>query len=132
MFTFETCLPMNCHMSFLSEGRRERRMVERCPVDEAAVVRHHVARNQPPPEPYPATVVDVSSLGAALRVPLDFDLLPNRMVEIGIDGTWTRARVVWSRVGLDGCRIGGIEFAEALPEFLPALGRWLDRHDVMA
>jgi hypothetical protein len=107
-------------------------MVERCPVDEAAVVRQHVARNQPRAEAFPATIVDVSGLGAALRVPRDFDLVPNHMIEIGIDGSWTRARVVWSRMGLDGSRIGGVEYAEAFPEFLPALARWLDRHEVLA
>jgi len=107
-------------------------MVERCPVDEAAVVRHHVARNQPPADPFCATIVDVSSRGAAVRVPRDFEVVPNRLIELGVDGSWTRARVVWSRMGLDGHRIAGVEFAEAFPEFLPALGRWLDRHQVLA
>lgn len=105
-------------------------MVERCPVDQAAVVRQIAARNQPRPLPQPATIVDVSTKGAALRVELEVDLVPGRVIEIGIDGTWTRARVVWSRIGLDGCRIGGVEFAEAFPLFLPALESWLDRHEV--
>ena len=105
-------------------------MVERCPVDEAAVVRQLAARNQPRPAAHPATIIDVSTLGAALRVPLEVELIPNRMIEIGIDGAWSRARVVWSRIGLDGMRIGGVEFAEAFPSFLPALATWLDRHEV--
>jgi hypothetical protein len=96
------------------------------------VVRHHVARNQPPADPFCATIVDVSSRGAAVRVPRDFEVVPNRLIELGVDGSWTRARVVWSRMGLDGHRIAGVEFAEAFPEFLPALGRWLDRHQVLA
>ena len=107
-------------------------MADRCPVEEAAVIRPLAARNQPRPEAHPATIVDVSGLGAALRVHRDVDLTPNRMIEIGLDGTWTRARIVWSRVGLDGMRIGGVEFAEAFPNFLPALSRWLDRHEVLA
>jgi hypothetical protein len=119
-------------MSPLPDGRRERRMVERCPVDEAAAVRHVVARNQPRPVAHPATIVDVSALGAAVRVPFDFDMVANRMIEIGIDGVWSRARVVWSRVGLDGQRIGGVEFAESFPSFLPALATWLDHHEVAA
>ena len=128
MFTFETHLPMFRHMSTLPDGRRERRMVERCPVDEAAAVRQVVARNQPRPVAHPAIIVDVSPLGAALRVPVEVPLVPNRMIEIGVDGSWSRARVVWSRIGLDGMRIGGVEFAEALPSFLPALATWLERH----
>ena len=78
MFTFETHLPMNRHMSTLPDGRRERRMVERCPVDEAAVVRQLAARNQPRPVAHPAIIVDVSPLGAALRVPVEVPLVPNR------------------------------------------------------
>jgi hypothetical protein len=105
--------------------------VERCPVEEAAVVRHRVARNQPAPEAYPATIVDVSSRGAALRVPRDFDMVVNRVIEIGIDGSWSRARVVWSRIGIDGRRLCGVEYTDTFPQFLPALARWLDRH-VMA
>jgi hypothetical protein len=132
MFTFATQLPMNCHMSPMPDGRSERRMVERCPVDEAAVVRQVAARNQPRPDAFPCTIVDVSGRGAALRVPRDFDMIANRLIEIGVDGSWTRARVVWSRVGLDGYKLGGVEFAEAFPDFLPALARWLDRHDVLA
>jgi hypothetical protein len=128
MFTFETTLPMFRHMSTLPDGRRERRMVERCPVDEAAAVRQVVARNQPRPVAHPAIIVDVSPLGAALRVPVEVPLVANRMIEVGVDGSWSRARVVWSRIGLDGMRIGGVEFAEALPSFLPALATWLERH----
>ena len=132
MFTFATQMPKNRHMSPLPDGRRERRLVERCPVDEAAAVRHVVARNQPRPVAHPATIVDVSTRGAAVRVPFDFDLVPNRMIEIGIDGAWSRVRVVWSRIGLDGQRIGGVEFAEAFPSFLPALATWLERHEAAA
>jgi hypothetical protein len=130
-FTFETHLPMNCHMSIQPDGRRERRMVERCPVGEAAVVRQLAARNQPRPVAHPAIIVDVSTRGAALRVPVEVELMPNRMIEIGVDGAWSRARVVWCRVGLDGQRIGGVEFAEAFPSFLTALAVWLDDHELV-
>jgi hypothetical protein len=136
LFMFPTQLPMFCHVSCHNspqgEARRERRMVDRCPVDEAAVVRQPAARNQTRPDALPATIVDVSSRGAALCVPLEFDLVPNRIIEIGIDGAWTRARVVWSRLGLDGRRIGGVEFAEAFPSFLPALATWPDRHEAIS
>jgi hypothetical protein len=63
-------------------------------------------------------------------VPAEFEMVPNRMIEIGVDGAWSRARVVWSRIGLDGQRLCGVEFAEAFPTFLPALATWLDRHEV--
>jgi hypothetical protein len=75
--------------------------------------------------------MDILPRGAALRVPSEVELVPNRMIELGIDGAWSRARVVWSRIGLDGQRIGGVEFAEAFPAFLPALAVWLDHHELV-
>ena len=114
-------------MSTLPDGRRERRMVERCPVDEAAAVRQVVARNQPRPVAHPAIIVDVSTLGAASAC-RRFPLVPNRMIEIGIDGSWSRARVVWSRIGLDGS--ASVASSSPRPSSVPpALATWLERHE---
>jgi hypothetical protein len=114
------------------DRRLERRVAERCPVEEAAVVRAVAARNQPRPPIYAVTIVDVSLKGAGLRAPRDIELRPGWAVELGIDGQWSRCRIVWSQLDFVGTQVAGVEFAEAVPGFVPALLRWLDREEALS
>jgi len=114
------------------ERRVERRLVERCPVEEAALIRSVAARNQPRPPAYPATIVDVSVKGAGIRTSNEITLRPGWTVELGVDGAWSRCRVMWSRPDLQGGQAAGVMFTNALHGFLPALLSWLDREDARA
>jgi hypothetical protein len=105
----------------------DRRIVERCPVDEAARLRPVVARNQPQPPAAPVTIVSVSARGAGLRGGSAVDLVQGHLVELGIDDDWSRCRVVWSAEGIDGAPVGGVEFVEDHPGFMPALLAWIER-----
>jgi hypothetical protein len=108
-------------------GRPDHRVVDRLPVAEAARVRAVVADDQPRPDSYPAMIVDVTGDGAGLVVPVEADLVPGRVIEIGVDGSWSPAHVVWSRPSDDSRLLAGILFTDAHPEFLPALLGWLQR-----
>jgi hypothetical protein len=96
-------------------------------VDEAAVLRPVVARNQRQPPARPVTIVNVSLRGVGLRGGPDADLVQGHTVELGIDGDWSRCRVVWSAEGIDNTTVAGIEFVEKEPSFLPALRAWIER-----
>jgi hypothetical protein len=87
-------------------------MVERTRIQAAALIRPVTAKNQFPATPVPVTVVDVSAHGLGLRVEPGTDVTPNRMIELGIDGHWTRGRVIWSANGIRNAVIAGIELAE--------------------
>ena len=91
------------------------------------MVRSVAGRNQPRPPARRVTIRSVSVRGAGLRVAPGIGLEPGRVIEIGIDNEWTRCRVVWARPGLDGGSVGGVEFVDARPPFLPALLRWVGR-----
>jgi PilZ domain len=109
-------------------GQPEQRLVARLPVSEAARVRAVATEDQPRPTSYSAIIVDVSGVGAGLIVPAEAELEPGRMIEIGVDGSWSVARVIWSRPsGPDRRLIAGVQFTEGHPEFLPALLGWLQR-----
>ncbi len=110
----------------MTDGEPDRRIVERCPVEEAARVRALAARNQPQPEPRPVTIANVSVRGAGLRG-RDVELVAGHTIELGIDGDWSKCRVVWSQPGLDDTMVAGVEFVDAEPRFLPALLRWIER-----
>jgi PilZ domain-containing protein len=114
------------------ERRAERRLVERCPVQEAAFIRSVAARNQPRPPAHPATIIDVSVKGAGLRTSSDIELRPGWTVELGVDETWSRCRIIWSRPDLGGGQVAGVEFTNALHGFLPALQGWIERRDALA
>ena len=105
----------------------ERRLNERCPVEEAALLRCVAARNQPRPPSRRVTIVNVSVRGAGLRVAPGIALEPGRTIELGIDGDWSRCRVIWVSPGTDGGTVGGVAFVDARPSFLPALLRWIER-----
>ena len=77
---------------------------------------------------HPACIVDISVKGAGLRVPDVVDLAPGTPLDLGLDGSWSRARVVWSRPGWHDDLVAGVEFTDADPAFLTALGRWLDNY----
>jgi hypothetical protein len=115
-----------------SEPPVERRLVERCPVEEAALIRSVAARNQPRPSAHPATIIDVSVKGARIRTTNDITLRPGWTVELGVDGAWSRCRIVWCRPDLAGGQVAGVMFTNALHGFLPALLGWLDREDARA
>jgi len=108
-------------------GQPDRRILDRCPVEDAAVVRPVVARNQPVPPARPVTIVNVSLRGAGLRGGGDVELVAGHTVELGIDGDWSRCRVVWGGAGIDGAPVAGVEFIEGKPSFLPALLAWIER-----
>ena len=114
-------------MDFLPEGQPDQRMVQRLPVAEAARVRAVAAENRPRSTSYPAVIVDVSGTGAGLVVPREAELEPGRVIEIGVEGSWSTARVIWSRPSADNRLTAGVRFSDAHPSFLPALLGWLQR-----
>jgi hypothetical protein len=81
-------------------------------IEAAALIRPVTAKNQFPAPSVPATVVDVTANGLGLRVDPGADVTPNRMIELGIDGHWTRGRVIWSGQGIHNAVIAGIELTE--------------------
>jgi hypothetical protein len=114
------------------ERRTERRLVERCPVQEAAVIRAVAARNQPRPPAYPVTITDVSVKGAGLWTTSAIELRPGWLIELGIDDQWSRCRIVWSRPEIGGGQIAGVEFSNAMHGFMAALLQWIERRDALA
>jgi PilZ domain-containing protein len=114
-------------VELLPDGQPDQRMVQRMPVAEAARVRAVAAENRPRPTSYPAVIVDVSGTGAGLVVPDEAELVPGRVIEIGVEGSWSTARVMWSRPSADHRLTAGVRFSEAHPSFLPALLGWLQR-----
>ena len=114
------------------ERHVERRLVARCPVEEAALIRPVAARNQPRPPAHPATIVDVSVNGVGLRTSHEITLRPGWIVELGVDGAWSRCRIIWACPHPEGGQAAGVAFTNALHGFLPALLSWLDREDAHA
>jgi hypothetical protein len=114
-------------VELLPDGQPDHRIVKRLPVAEVARVRAVAAEDQPRPTSYSAMIVDVSGSGAGLIVPAEAELEPGQLIEIGVEGAWSPARVVWSRPSPDRSLIAGVEFTDAHPEFLPALFGWLQR-----
>ena len=116
-------------VDLLPGGRPGRRgLVERLIAEEAALVRTVPARNGPPPSTHPACIVDISIRGAGVRVPAALDMAPGTLIDLGLDESWSRTRVVWSRPGWHDDLVAGVEFTDADPAFLAALGRWLDNY----
>ena len=87
-------------------------MSDRTRIEASALIRPVTAEDQPPPVPSPATIVDISARGLGLRVAAGVDVTPDRLIEIGVDGRWGRARIVWSREGVRDAVIAGIELAD--------------------
>jgi len=116
-------------VDLLPGGRPGRRgLVERLIADEAALVRTVPPRSDLLAATHPACIVDISVKGAGLRVPDVVDLTPGTPIDLGLDGSWSRARVVWSRPGWHDDLVAGVEFTDADPAFLTALARWLDNY----
>jgi hypothetical protein len=116
-------------VDLLPGGRPGRRgLVERLIADEAALVRTVPERSDLLATTHPACIVDISVKGAGLRVPAVVDLTPGTPIDLGLDGSWSRARVVWSRPGWHDDLVAGVEFTDADPAFLTALARWLDNY----
>jgi hypothetical protein len=74
-----------------------------------ALVRPVAARNQPPSPARRAVVVDVRDDTIGLRLAMDADLAPNRIIEVAVDGSWTRGRVLWSRAGVRNALIASVQ-----------------------
>ena len=74
-----------------------------------ALVRPVAARNQPPFPARPAVIVDVRDDTIGLRLESDTELAPNRIVELAVDGSWSRARVLWSRAGVRNAFIASVQ-----------------------
>src|SRR4051812_37116786 len=91
----------------LPEDQPDRRLVRRLPIDEAAFVRPLFARTPPS---RPVTILDLTSRGASVSVPPGQWLTPGRLVELGVSGVWSPARVVWSQPTSDGGVVAGVHF----------------------
>jgi hypothetical protein len=74
-----------------------------------ALVRPVAARNQPPSPAREAIVVDVRDDTIGLRLDMDADLAPNRIIEVAVDGCWSRGRVLWSRAGVRNALIASVQ-----------------------
>jgi len=69
----------------------------------------------------PVTIVDVSAGGAALRMPVDAEIILHDVFEFGVKDAWCLVRVVWGRIGPDDVLLCGVEFLDPHPAFLSAL-----------
>ena len=78
-----------------------------------AAIRPVAAANQPAEPAYPATVVEISGRGLGLKLRPGFELRPNHAVELSLDGTWNRGRVLWCKPGVRGTVIAAIELPPA-------------------
>jgi hypothetical protein len=65
-------------------------------------------------------IVDISGSGGRMLVPSEAGLEPGQIVEIGVEESWSQARVVWEERTLN-------ETSKADPPLLTALVDWLQR-----
>jgi hypothetical protein len=106
----------------------DRRMAERLPIREAASIRPVRTPGQPPPPAHPATVINITVYGCGLRVPAACGLQKGSVVELGVNDTWSRARVAWVSEPWNGEVDAGLEFTALHAQFVPALLDWLSVH----
>jgi hypothetical protein len=77
----------------------------------ATLIRPLTPPGQPPSPTQPATIVDITPDTIALRLDHDASITPNQLIELTIDGHWSRGRILWSRQGIRNTVIAYVEVA---------------------
>ena len=95
---------------------------KKTPAHEQVLIREVSGQHRSETSSDSARLVDASAQAAHLRCPADdAGFAVGRFVEIGVEATWSRARVVWTRVNLEGARYGGVIFTDPEPRVLAHL-----------